>query len=101
MRLPSPWTVVFCLVLAGCSASPFVYKDKEFDRLAPNFNAEANDIAAVMVCYSNVNTTPEDVLNVARAECAKAGKKARFSSQGYKDCPLLTPVSAHFACVKP
>lgn len=101
MRLPSPLLAVVCLVMAGCSASPFVYKAKEFDRTAPNFAAQADDIAAVMVCYSNVNTTPEDVLNLARAECAKAGKKPRFSSQGYKDCPLLTPVSAQFVCVKP
>ena len=101
MRLPSPWTVVLFLVLAGCSASPFVYKDNEFDRTAPGFAGEPGVIASVMVCYSNVNTAPEDVLDVARAECAKAGKKPRFSRQGYKDCPLLTPVSALFACVKP
>ena len=101
MRLPSPWTVVLCLVLAGCSASPFVYKVNEFDRSAPNFAVEPDDIAAVMVCYSNVNTTPEDVLDVARAECAKAGKEPRFSSQGYKKCPLWTPVTAYFSCVKP
>ena len=101
MRLPPPWTVVLCLVLAGCSASPFVYKINEFDRSAPDFAVETGDIAAVTVCYSNVDTTPEDVLGVARAECAKAGKKPRFSSQGYENCPLLTPVSSHFACVKP
>ena len=101
MRLLSPWTVVLCLVLAGCSASPFVYKDNEFDRTAPGFAGEPGDIAAVMVCYSSVNTAPEDVLDVARAECAKAGKKPRFTSQGYEKCPLMTPVSSHFACVKP
>ena len=101
MRLPSPLTVVLCLVLAGCSASPFVYKDSEFDRTAPGFAVEPDDIAAVMVCYSSVNTAPEDVLDVARAECAKAGKKPRFSSQGYEDCPLSALVSARFTCVKP
>ena len=101
MRLPSPWTVAFCLALAGCSATPFVYKANEFDRSAPNFAGEPDDIAAVTVCYSNVATTPEDVLGIARAECAKAGKKPRFSSQGYEHCPLSTPVSARFTCVKP
>ena len=101
MRLPSPWTIVLCLVLAGCSASPFVYKDNEFDRSAPGFAVEPDDIGAVTVCYSNVDTSPEDVLNVARAECAKAGKTPLFGSQGYEKCPLSTPVSAHFTCVKP
>ncbi len=101
MRLPSPWTVVLCLALAGCSAAPFVHKGNEFDRSAPDFATEPDDIAAVTVCYSNVNTAPENVLDVARAECAKAGKKPRFSGQGYENCPLSTPVSAHFACVKP
>ena len=101
MRLPSPCTVSLCLALAGCSATPFVYKANEFDRSAPDFAVEPDDVAAVTVCYSNVDTAPEDVLDVARAECAKAGKKPRFSSQGYGDCPLSTPVSARFTCVKP
>ena len=101
MRLPSPWTIVFCLALAGCSAAPFVYKNNEFDRSAPDFAVEPEDIATVTVCYSNVNTAPVDVLDIARAECAKVGKKPHFSGQGYETCPLLTPVSAHYACVKP
>ncbi len=92
---------MLCLALAGCSAAPFVYKVNEFDRSAPDFAGEPNNIAAVTVCYSSVSTQPGDVLDVARAECAKAGKKPRFSGQGYETCPLLTPVSAHFACVKP
>ena len=101
MRLPSPSTVVLCLVLAGCSASPFVYKDNEFDRSAPDFAGEPENISAVTVCYSKVNTAPEDVLDVAQAECAKVGKKPRFSNQDYENCPLLTPVSARFTCIKP
>ncbi len=90
-------------VLAGCAAStvPYVYKAGEFDRSSPNFGKEPTDITSVTICYGARGTTPEEIRDMAQTECAQFEKTARFTDQNYRTCPLLTPVAAHFDCVKP
>ncbi len=91
------------LALAGCAGAtaPYVYKAGEFDRTLPTFGKDPTDINAVTICYNNRGTTPEEIRDMAQTECAQFEKSARFTDQNYKTCPLLTPVAAHFECVKP
>ena len=90
-------------VLAGCAGStvPYVYNAGEFDRSLPNFNREPTDITSLTICYSTRGTTPEEIRDMAQTECAQFEKTASFTEQNYQTCPLLTPVAAHFDCVKP
>ncbi len=90
-------------VLAGCAGStvPYVYKAGEFDRSSPNFAKEPTDITSVTICYGTQGSTPEEIRDMAQTECAQFEKTARFTDQNYQTCPLLTPVAAHFDCVKP
>ncbi len=90
-------------VLAGCAGStvPYVYKVGEFNRASPNFGKEPTDITSVTICYGTRGTTPEEIRDMAQTECAQFEKTARFTDQNYRTCPLLTPVAAHFDCVKP
>ncbi len=90
-------------VLAGCAGAtvPYVYEAGEFDRSSPNFNKEPTDITSVTICYGTRGTTPEEIRDMAQTECARFEKTARFTDQNYRTCPLLTPVAAHFDCMKP
>lgn len=86
-------------MVAACAApEPFVYHRDEFNRELPTFRQEPTTISSVVVCYGTRGTTPADVIELAAAECARYGKQARFSYQDYFICPLMTPVSAHYAC---
>jgi len=98
--------VVLCLSLAvaigACGeTSPYVYNRGEFDRESDTFNKEPEDRDSVTVCYNKLDTTPEVVFELASTECGKYAKQARPTYQGFGDCPIATPVEAHFACDKP
>ena len=89
------------LLIAACSLSePYVFKKDEFNREAPGFGRKAKDIAEVTICYNKFGTTPEAIRQLAQTACAKFEKNASYSHQDYRECPLLTPRRAVFACVK-
>jgi hypothetical protein len=97
---------VLCLsigvAIAACEEiRPYVYKYKEFDREAEDFNKEPKDRDSVTICYNSLSTTPETAFDMANTECGKYGKHAEAGDRSFGDCPLATPVEAHFACVKP
>ena len=94
---------VFILAaLGGCTdPEPYVYRSGEFDRRAPDFGRDPADVETVTVCYNRRVTSPADLQEMARAECAKYGKVARYTRGSRLSCPVLVPLGAHFACVKP
>lgn len=97
---------VLCLTLAVAIAAcaetrPYVYKRDEFNREAMDFNREPEDRDSVTICYNELGTTPEVVFELANTECGKYAKRARPTHQSFGDCPIVTPVEAHFACDKP
>jgi hypothetical protein len=97
------FTVLFVLALAaaGCGETdPYLHKPGEFNRNLPTFNQEPTDLTEVTVCYSSLASSTEGVAAVAAERCRQFGRSARLRSYGYTDCPLLTPVAAHFDCVK-
>ena len=90
------------VAIAACAEiQPYIYKKKEFDRDAEDFNKEPKDRDSVTICYNSLSTAPETAFDLANTECGKFGKQAQASNQSFGDCPLATPVEAHFACVKP
>ncbi len=89
------------LLAAGCGAvDPYVYTEREFDRSAPGFGREPEDLTEVTVCYSRLATAPATVRALAEDRCGAFDRLARFREHGYGDCALLTPVAAHFDCVR-
>lgn len=97
---------VLCLLLAitiaACGKTqPYIYKRGEFNREAEDFNQPPKDRSSVTICYNKLSTTPEAVFEMADAECRNYAKRARPSHQDFGNCPLATPVEAHFACEKP
>ena len=88
----------FVALTAACAQPAYVHHAGEFNRSAPGFGHDPTDIKSVIVCYSSRGATPAEVLSLARDECGKFGKTALFTKQNYANCPLQTPVSAHFSC---
>ena len=89
-------------VTIGCSRiEPYVFKADEFNRDSSTFAKEPTDIETVTICYNKYGTTPGDLLEMAQSRCGDFSKTARFNHQDRLTCPLLTPVGAHFDCVKP
>ncbi len=89
----------FAFVFAGCSwPPPYVFNEGEFNREAESFGKEPTDIKRVIVCYNKRRSTPQQILDLAGAECGKFNKVAKFYRQDFKTCPLFMPVSAYFSC---
>ena len=106
MTMSSRRSIILCVLLAvGLSAcgttDPYVFTPNEFDRELDTFREKPEDLALVTICYNKWDTTPEKVLELASVECGKYGKIARSSDQEFGVCPLLVPMAAYFACVKP
>lgn len=102
MSLGRMFGVAMTLVLGACSApGPYVYKANEFNRNLPTFAKEPAEISQVTVCYGSAGAAPADVVALAVQECARYGKQARFLKQDRFICPVLTPISAHYACDGP
>jgi hypothetical protein len=102
MRAPGValrWLGFGLLLLAGgCATEPYVYTSQEFNRTRKDFGRDPTDIRSLVICYSSQSTTPEAVTKLAEAECGKFKKRAVFAKQEVYECPLLTPVSASYAC---
>lgn len=97
-----PAAAVSLLLLAACGATePFIDDPHAFDRAAPEFGQEPEDITEVAFCFSPTRTTLDDVVAMAEARCAEFGREARYTGGNYHQCPLLTPRQAEFDCVRP
>jgi hypothetical protein len=88
--------VVLAVVVSGCAATPFVDSRREAGQTTP---VGASTPERVAVCYSSSGTTPQAVINLAQAECAKTGRRAQFDGQDEMRCALLAPTRAFFKCV--
>jgi len=83
-------------VLGGCASAPFVDSRREAGQTTP---VGASTPDRVAVCYSSRGTTPQGVLALAQAECAKTNRRAQFDGQSEFRCALLAPTRAYFRCV--
>jgi hypothetical protein len=93
---------VFLLALSGCvDLEPYILRSKEFDRGAPNFNRAPTDVKTVTICYNRRVTSPSELQEMARAECAKFDKVALYTQGSFLSCPMLLPLGAYFKCVRP
>tara|TARA_R110002110_G_scaffold41310_2_gene131373 strand:- start:620 stop:1018 length:399 start_codon:yes stop_codon:yes gene_type:complete len=70
------------LALAGCGPA-FI------DRSEPE---------GVDICYNKATIDPQDLLAMARDECARHGGRARLTEQSLFYCPAFSPVMMTFAC---
>ena len=90
------------MALGGCAdPEPYIYRSGEFDRGSVDFNRGPTDVANVDICYNRRVTTPAALQEMARAECAKYGKVARYTRGSVLTCPMLLPLGAHFDCIRP
>ncbi len=88
--------------LASCtSATPYVFKEDEFNRKSPTFNKKPDDIGEVKICYNKGLTTAETLRSIAQKECGLYGKRARFQTRDILHCPLATPIMVTFLCLVP
>jgi hypothetical protein len=88
--------IATALMLGGCASAPFVDGRREAGQVAPVGVSTPDRVA---ICYSIRGTTPRDVLELAKSECAKTGRTAQFDGQDEFRCALLTPTRAFFKCV--
>jgi hypothetical protein len=84
----------------ACESPAYIYKEGEFNRNALDFNKEPKDRDKLTICYNKSDTSPQDVLDMAKDECGKFGKSAKFINQDRLTCPLMNPIAANFTCVK-
>ena len=87
------------VALAGCAQEPYIYQSSEFDRSRADFATQLTDRTELQICYAKQSTTPQDLLAMANAECARFGKEAVFEAQDLLICPVMTPARAKFRCV--
>lgn len=90
--------LAICISALSACAS-YIYDPQEFDRERPDFGRELKDRAEVNICYFTRASSPQDILAMAEAECAKFNKTARYQYSEIGECPLATPTLGRFACV--
>jgi len=99
-----PFTVlglILSVFLAtACESPTYIHKLGEFNRGAQDFNRDIKDRDELTICYNKGDNTPQDVLEMAKDECGRFGKSARFINQDRMTCPLSNPIAANFSCVK-
>lgn len=90
------------MALAACSGTaPYVYQEDEFDRSRPGFGQPLKDRTELTICYNKRSTTPDELAQMARAECGRFEKKPVYVDQDFTKCPLITPAAINFRCVRP
>lgn len=87
---------LFLALVAACQ--PYIHDPAEFNRDQPNFRRPLTDRTHVDVCYATRKTTPQDLLALAEAECAKFNKVAHYRYSDVLECPMATPLRARFTC---
>ena len=93
---------VFLLALSGCAdPEPYIFRSNEFDRGAPSFGRDPTDVKTVTICYNRRITSPSELQEMARAECAKFDKVALYTQGSFLNCPILLPLGAYFNCARP
>jgi hypothetical protein len=83
-------------VAAGCAGAPYVDSRREAGQTAPVGTSTPDRVA---ICYSDRSTTPQALLEMAQAECAKTARRARFDGQDRMSCALRAPTRAYFRCI--
>lgn len=90
------------LLAAACSrVEPYMYEEGQFNRDEQDFGKQKKDIDHVGICYNKSGTNPGALVAMAKKECAKFGKVARYRNQDMLICPLNAPVYIIFDCLKP
>jgi hypothetical protein len=94
-------TITGFFFIAACEApQAYVQIEEEFNRKSAVFLNGVTSREGVKVCYHKDGTTPQQVAALAERECKKFYKRAVFIEQNLSFCPLATPISAIFQCVK-
>ena len=102
IRTLAALAVIILAVLGGCAdPEPYVYRSGEFNRAASDFGRDPTDVETVTICYNRRATTPAELQEMARAECAKFNNVARYTNGSILTCPALLPLGAHFDCIQP
>jgi hypothetical protein len=104
-----PWTrigagiacrriLIVTSLLAACSPGAL----PPFDTAPKSAPLGVNeDFTRVGVCYNRKTATPQQVLDVARGACEPGTTPSLIEQDMELFCPILTPVRATFACLKP
>ena len=85
----------------GCAGEPYVQVNNEFNRESDTYLNSIRDRDHVNVCYNKWNANPQQITDLAMAECHRFGKRAAFSKSTYSNCPLRTPIAAIYDCYSP
>ncbi len=99
-----PTACLLLLVLAACSARPFVVAPPE--ALEPRLSEEqaSAELAGrpaprlLSLCHSRALNSPEELLAEARYECAEGDVTYLESDWFWTPCGLLQPVRASYLC---
>ncbi len=90
------------MLVAACTrVEPYVYDPETINRLDANFGKELKTRGAVTICYNKYKTKPQEVVDLAVAECGRFGGTALFSRSTYAICPLIAPYAATYTCWQP
>lgn len=84
--------------LGGCGTGFLAPFDAE-PRAPPKGASE--EFTRVGICYNRETTTPQEIAALARANCGPGTTPHLIGQDFLASCPLLTPMRATFACLKP
>lgn len=97
---PAAFALAALSLLSACADGAFV--DRRRDAGQPTLTyVGLSTPDTPSICYNTWNSTPAEVLALARAECAKTDRVPELLGQSSFDCRLFYPARANFRCVAP
>ena len=89
---------LFVGLLSACAQKPFIDSRRE---IGSTENVGLSTLDTVAICYSSKNSTPKEIINLARSECAKTHRVPKFYRQSLFTCRLFLPHHAFYNCITP
>ena len=105
MKINSIFIFIFLglsFIITGCgNREAYIYDPEEFNREKADFGRELTDRAEVSICYHKGSITPKMLIQMAKDECRRFGKKPKFKKNQVLVCSISSPALISFDCIDP
>lgn len=87
---------VFFIGLSACTQAPFIDARREAGQSDMIGESTKDRIA---ICYNSYSTDEAEIINMAKAECAKTKREPKYDGHKYWSCRVFLPHRVYYSCV--
>ncbi len=92
-------TAIFSLFSLSACENASLWEPSKYNRNDTSFSKVVENRNEIVICTTKIGkNTKNKVVQMAKMECAKFGKRAAYQNYSVATCALAQPVSWHFKC---